>query len=47
MAGILAFAAREERAAELVNERLFVAAVAFRWRAVIAAANVRGLAVGK
>ena len=47
MAGILAFAGGEARAADLVNDRLFVAAVAFGWLAVIAAANVRGLAVGK
>src|SRR5205814_2720470 len=47
MAGIFAFAGGEARAATLVNEKLFVAAVAFGWLAVIAAANVRGLAIGK
>jgi len=47
MAGLLAFAGGERRAAELVNQRLFVAAVAFGWLAIIAVANVRGLAVGK
>ena len=47
MAGIFAFAGGEARAADLVNQRLFVAAVSFGWLAVIAAANVRGLAVGK
>ncbi len=47
MAGILAFAGGEARAADLVNERFFVATVALGWLAVIAAANVRGLAVGK
>jgi amino acid transporter len=47
MAGLLAFAGGERRAAELVNERLFVAAVAFGWLAIIAVANVRGLGVGK
>jgi amino acid transporter len=47
MAGILAFAGGEAHAADRVNDRLFVAAVAFGWLAVIAAANVRGLAVGK
>src|SRR5437762_7341869 len=47
MAGIFAFAGGEARAATLVNEKLFVAAVAFGWLAIIAAANVRGLAIGK
>ena len=47
MAGIFAFAGGEARAAALVNEKLFVAAVAFGWLAIIAAANVRGLAIGK
>ena len=47
MAGILAFAGGEARAADLLNQRLYVAAVAFGWLALIAAANVRGLAVGK
>jgi glutamate:GABA antiporter len=47
MAGILAFAGGEARATDLLNQRLYVAAVAFGWLALIAAANVRGLAVGK
>jgi glutamate:GABA antiporter len=47
MAGILAFAGGEERAGDLVNQRLFVAAVSFGWLALMAAANVRGLAFGK
>ena len=47
MAGILAFAGGEVRAASLVNQRLFVAAVSFGWLALIAAANIRGLSIGK
>lgn len=47
MAGIFAFAGGEARAADLMNQKLFVAAVSFGWLALIAAANVRGLAVGK
>jgi len=47
MAGIFAFAGGEQRANALLNQRLFVAAVSFGWLALIAAANVRGLAVGK
>jgi amino acid transporter len=47
MAGILAFAAGPGRAGDLVNQKLFVATVSFGWLALIAAANVRGLAVGK
>jgi amino acid transporter len=47
MAGILAFAGGEARAAELVDERVFVASVAFGWLALITIANIRGLAVGK
>ena len=47
MAGILAFVGGEARAAELVDARTFVAAVAFGWLALIAVANIRGLAVGK
>jgi amino acid transporter len=47
MAGILAFAGGESRAADLVNQRMFVAAVSLGWLALIAAANIRGLAVGK
>jgi amino acid transporter len=46
MAGILAFAGGS-RSADLVNERLFVAGVAFGWLAIIAVANIRGLATGK
>jgi glutamate:GABA antiporter len=47
MAGIFAFAGGEARAADLVSQRLFVAAVSFGWLALIAAANIRGMAVGK
>src|SRR5215470_7858201 len=47
MAGILAFAGGADRAAALVDRRLFVAAVAFGWLALIAIANIRGMAVGK
>jgi amino acid transporter len=47
MAGILAFAGGEAHAADLVNQKLFVAAVSFGWLALITVANVRGLAVGK
>ena len=47
MAGILAFAGGEANAARLVNQKLFVAIVAFGWLALIAMANIRGLAVGK
>jgi glutamate:GABA antiporter len=47
MAGIFAFAGGEARAEALVNQKLFVAAVAFGWLALIAIANIRGLAVGK
>jgi amino acid transporter len=47
MAGILAFAGGEAGAEELVNQKLFVAAVSFGWLALIAIANIRGLAVGK
>jgi amino acid transporter len=47
MAGIVAFAGGENRAADLVNQRPFVAAVSLGWLALIAAANVRGLAIGK
>ena len=47
MAGIFAFAGGEARAAELVNQKVFVAAVSFAWLALIAAANIRGLAIGK
>jgi amino acid transporter len=47
MAGILAFAGGEARAETLVNQKVFVAAVSFGWLALIAVANIRGLAVGK
>ncbi len=47
MAGLLAFAAGPERATVLVNSRVFVATVAFGWLAIIAMANIRGMAVGK
>lgn len=47
MAGILAFAGGEAGAAALVNQKLFVAPVAFGWLALIAVANIRGLPVGK
>jgi len=47
MAGIFAFAGGEARAAALVNQKLFVGAVSFGWLALIAVANIRGLAVGK
>lgn len=47
MAGILAFAAGDRRAVGLINQKTFVAAVAFGWLALIAAANIRGLALGK
>jgi len=47
MAGIFAFAGGEARAADLVNQKVFVGAVSFGWLALIAAANVRGLAIGK
>jgi len=47
MAGILAFAGGEAGAAALVNQKVFVALVAFGWLALIAVANIRGLSVGK
>ncbi|MGH9143948.1 MAG: APC family permease [Vicinamibacterales bacterium] len=47
MAGIFAFAGGEARAADLVNQKLFVGSVSFGWLALIAIANIRGLAVGK
>ena len=47
MAGIFAFAGGEAGADRLVSDRLFVAGVAFGWLALIAVANIRGLAVGK
>jgi len=47
MSGIFAFAGGEARAETLVNQKMFVAAVSFGWLALIAIANIRGLAVGK
>jgi glutamate:GABA antiporter len=47
MTGIFAFAGGEARAAELVSQKVFVAAVCFGWLAFIAVANIRGLAMGK
>jgi glutamate:GABA antiporter len=47
MTGIFAFAGGEARAADLVSQRLFVAAVSFGWLAFITLVNVRGLAAGK
>jgi glutamate:GABA antiporter len=47
MAGILAFAGGEAGASQLVGQKVFVATVSFGWLALIATANIRGLAVGK
>jgi glutamate:GABA antiporter len=47
MAGIFAFAGGEAGAAGLVNQRPFVLGVSIGWLALVAAANIRGLAVGK
>lgn len=47
MAGIFAFAGGEGNATRLVDDRAFVAAIAFGWLALMAIANIRGLAVGK
>jgi amino acid transporter len=47
MAGILAFAWGDQRAADLAGQKLFVAAVSLGWLAFITLVNVRGLAVGK
>ena len=47
MSGIFAFAGGEARAASLVNQKLFVAAVSFGWLGLITVANIRGLSVGK
>jgi amino acid transporter len=47
MAGIFAFAGGEAGAAALVNQKLFVLGVSVGWLALIAFANIRGLAVGK
>jgi amino acid transporter len=46
MAGIFALAGGS-RTADLVNQRVFVGSVALGWLAVIAVANIRGMAVGK
>jgi len=47
MTGIFAFAGGEARAAELVTQRSFVAAVSFAWLAFMTLVNVRGMAAGK
>ena len=47
MAGIFAFAGGEANAEALVSQKLFVAGVSFGWLALVAIANIRGLAVGK
>ena len=47
MAGIFAFAGGEAGAAGLVNQKLFVLGVSIGWLALVAVANIRGLAVGK
>src|SRR5262249_41200133 len=47
MCGIFAFAGGEARAAALVDPRLFVGGLSLGWLALIAVANIRGLAVGK
>jgi amino acid transporter len=47
MTGIFAFAGGEARAADLVNQKMFVAAVSFGWLALITVANIRGMSVGK
>jgi amino acid transporter len=47
MAGIFAFAGGAAGAAALVDQKAFVASVSLGWLALIAFANVRGLAVGK
>ena len=46
LAGVAAYAGGE-RTAVLVDNRAFVAAIAFGWLALITIANVRGLATGK
>jgi amino acid transporter len=46
LAGVAAYAGGESTAA-LVDDRRFVAAFAFGWLALITAANVRGMGVGK
>ena len=47
MAGIFAFAGGESRAADLVNQKTFVAVVALGWLTFITLANVRSMTVGK
>ena len=47
MTGIFAFAGGEARAADLVNQKLFVAGVSFGWLGFITFVNVRGMAAGK
>ena len=47
MTGIFAFAGGEARAAGLVNQKTFVAAVSLAWLAFITLVNVRGMAAGK
>ena len=47
MTGIFAFAGGEARAAELVNQKTFVAGVSLAWLAFITLVNVRGMAAGK
>lgn len=47
MSGIFAFAGGEARADALMNNKLFVAAIAFGWLALMTVANIRGLAIGK
>lgn len=46
IAGVLAFGGGAGTA-DLVNQKLFVSAVAFGWLGLITVANIRGLAVGK
>ena len=46
LAGVVAFAGGEQTAA-LVDNRWYVATVAFGWLAIITVANVRGMGVGK
>jgi glutamate:GABA antiporter len=47
MAGVFAFGAGEARAPDLVNQKAFVLGVSIGWLVLIAAANIRGLGVGK
>ena len=47
MTGIFAFAGGEARAAELVDQKTFVAGVSLAWLAFITLVNVRGMAAGK